>query len=216
MSQKINLIGINGRIGAGKDTVGNLIRAMTCGKEYVDWMSIKPGLVAYDERKAKWEIKKFAHKLKLVAGIMLGVDPLKFEDQEYKKTMLGKDWDIDGIPMSVREFLQKLGTEGIRNGVHTNAWVNSLFAEFIPTMEDDKVVIPQWIITDCRFPNEAQAIKDNGGIVIRVERETDVISDHPSETGLDSWDFDYVIMNNFDLEELQYKVKEFLKEYNLI
>ena len=203
MSQKINLIGISGKICSGKDTTGQIIQRLTSDNEISPYVS-------------PWKIKKFAHKLKLVAGIMLGVDPLKFEDQEYKKTMLGKDWDIDGVPMSVREFLQKLGAEGIRNGVHTNAWVNALFADFIPTVEDDKVVIPQWIITDCRFPNEAQAIKDNGGIVIRVERDTDVISDHPSETALDDWNFDATIYNNRDLEALQDNVKELLKQYNLI
>ena len=29
---------------------------------------------------------------------------------------------------------------------------------------------PNWIITDCRFPNEAKAIKDRDGISIRVNR----------------------------------------------
>jgi hypothetical protein len=31
---------------------------------------------------------------------------------------------------------------------------------------------PNWIITDVRFPNEAKAIKDRGGIVIRVNRNS--------------------------------------------
>jgi hypothetical protein len=33
---------------------------------------------------------------------------------------------------------------------------------------------PNWIITDVRFPNEAKAIKDRGGIVIRVDRPIDL------------------------------------------
>ena len=30
---------------------------------------------------------------------------------------------------------------------------------------------PNWIITDVRFPNEADAIKGRGGIIIRVNRK---------------------------------------------
>jgi hypothetical protein len=33
---------------------------------------------------------------------------------------------------------------------------------------------PNWIITDVRFPNEAKAIKDRGGIVIRVNRDSEL------------------------------------------
>ena len=33
------------------------------------------------------------------------------------------------------------------------------------------IPVPNWIITDVRFPNEAKAIKDKGGILIRVNRD---------------------------------------------
>jgi ABC-type glutathione transport system ATPase component len=52
----------------------------------------------------------FADKLKQTASILLGVDVKKFEDQDFKNSYL-MDWG-----MTVREFLQKLGTEAIRNG----------------------------------------------------------------------------------------------------
>jgi hypothetical protein len=70
---------------------------------------------------------------------------------------------------------------------------------------------PNWIITDTRFPNEADAIKNAGGILIRVERPgVKPINDHPSEVGLDHWTFDYVINNDGDLESLSNKVKDIL------
>ena len=72
-----------------------------------------------------------------------------------------------------------------------------------------------WIITDVRFPNEAQAIKDRGGIVIRVNRlDVDKFTTnfpqtlHPSETALDDYKFDHVIDNNGSLEELIGKIKQ--------
>jgi hypothetical protein len=87
----------------------------------------------------------------------------------------------------------------------------------------DHTVYPNWIISDCRFPNEAQAIKDRSGIVIRVNRSIPIDSDgfkkvipHASETSLDSWPFDAVIENNGTMEDLLVKVQDILKQYNII
>ena len=77
--------------------------------------------------------------------------------------------------------------------------------------------MPNWIITDTRFPNEAQAIKDKGGIVIRVDRSgVKPINDHPSEVGLDSWNFDYKIANVSDLKALTGTVEMILVKENIL
>ena len=71
-----------------------------------------------------------------------------------------------------------------------------------------------WIITDVRFPNEAQAIKDRGGILIRINRDNGTraidVNAHLSETALDDYDgFDYVIDNDSDsVRDLIDKVKQ--------
>jgi hypothetical protein len=41
--------------------------------------------------------------------------------------------------MTYREFLQKLGTEAMRDGLHTNVWVNALFADY---KEDEGYTYP--------------------------------------------------------------------------
>lgn len=65
-------------------------------------------------------------------------------------------------------------------------------------------------VTDVRFPNEAQMIKDLGGFVVRIVRElpTDgLASQHPSETSLDSYEWwDWVLENNGTLEDLEVDV----------
>lgn len=272
----MNLIGISGYIGSGKDTVGEMI-------QYIMWASIAhllPGekTASFDKwltykPYSGWEVKKFAAKLKQIASLLTGIPAEKFEDQEFKKTILPKEWDYsralprvdmfqenkywEDVSMTVREFLQKLGTEGIREGVHTNAWVNALFADyksflggskeylpysngyihkenyskygfreedFIKEKTPDKFITrwPEWIITDTRFPNEAQAIKDRGGIVVRVNRHKvkpdsqEKVILHPSETSLDIWKFDHVINNDGTKEELLEKVREMLVKYNII
>jgi hypothetical protein len=108
--------------------------------------------------------------------------------------------------MTVRELLQKLGTEAMRNGLHTNAWVNATFANFS--------YYSKWLITDVRFPNEAAAIIEKGGILVRLQRNSDT-GDHPSETALDDYDFKIVIENTGSLSELIQKAREFCETYHL-
>ena len=69
-------------------------------------------------------------------------------------------------------------------------------------------------VTDVRFPNEAELIRENGGVVVRVDRG-DYIADenankHSTETVMDNYKFDVVIRNNGDLKQLESAVKDFL------
>jgi hypothetical protein len=194
------IIGINGYAGSGKDTVGTILQQI--------------------DKDSHWEIKKWAGKLKQVAELLTGIPVEKFEDQEFKKTNLGKQWnDRINNPMSVRDFLQKLGTEGLRDGLHTNTWVNALMADYKCVPADrapNGWDCNNWIITDTRFPNEAQAIKDAGGIIIRVTRPgIGPVNDHPSETGLNQWNFDYEIQNDGTLENLINSVKIFKQKFGI-
>jgi hypothetical protein len=103
--------------------------------------------------------------------------------------------------------LQKLGTEAMRNGLHTNAWVNATFANYD--------YYSKWLITDVRFPNEAAAIIEKGGLLVRLHRNSET-GDHPSETALDNYDFQIVIENTGSLTDLIDKAREFCVKYNLL
>jgi len=252
-------MGISG-LAEGKDTTGDIIKYLTseCASKrtFEQFKRGNPNPDAFGLHYASdWEIKKFAAKLKQVASLMLNIPTEKFEDQEFKKTFLPKEWNtltsfaFDGpysstsyeeTPMTVREFLQKLGTEAIRDGLHRNSWVNSLFSDYVAepveggfsrTIKDENGIVydyefeveyPKWIVTDTRFPNEAQAIKDRGGIVIRINRDltkadyATLEERHPSETSLDNWDFDYVIDNSKGLNELQEEVYEMLIFFGIV
>lgn len=122
-----------------------------------------------------------------------------------------------------RLLLQLLGTECGRQIIHPNIWVNSLFVDYnCKHVKGGNFEKPKWVITDLRFPNELKAIKDRGGITIRVNRDRyfrtgDLRNDlqfkeHESETALDDATFDYVIDNSGTIEELIKKVKEILKQ----
>tara|TARA_X000001382_G_scaffold25412_3_gene16013 strand:+ start:13794 stop:14666 length:873 start_codon:yes stop_codon:yes gene_type:complete len=139
------------------------------------------------------------------------------------------------IKLTPRKILQLLGTEAGRQTIHPNIWINSLFVDYIrPSHWENRYYdevnkkglagkeeifgdLPNWIITDVRFENEAQAIKDRDGILIRVNRGSDNSSSHISETALDNYqDWSYVIDNNGSIEDLIVKVKEILIKENVI
>ena len=231
------IIGINGYSGSGKDTVGIIIQYLNCLN--VGGNPIEEVCKNYEDHEewlyeqSNWEIRKFAGKLKDIASHLTGIDIEDFEDQEFKKTNLGREWwTVDYVkrykeenptedsipveitevmkPMTVRDFLQKLGTDGLRTGLHPNVWVNALMVDYI---EDES----NWIITDTRFENEAIAIKNKGGIIIRIDRPgVKPINNHPSETGLDHWNFDYKIQNLDDIFALKQTVQQILKHANLL
>lgn len=196
------IIGIAGKKGSGKDTLGRMMQGMILqteanlsNKEVVEMAKNKTPLL----NSTGFVIKKFAGKLKEVAGVLLGVHPSKFEEAEFKASTLDSVWDYKvngGITgwetksMTVREFLQRLGTDAIRNGLHPNAWVNSLFADYVEGKSN-------WIITDVRFKNEADAIRKRGGIMLRINRpQLQSDDDHPSETALDDYKYYNGVIDN--------------------
>ena len=102
--------------------------------------------------------------------------------------------------MTSREFLQYFGTSIVRKLYH-NAWVNGTLNKLL--VEQPKLAI----IPDVRFPNEVEAIKNNGGVVIRLTRNTEN-SDHESEKALDENNYDWT---NFDsvIDNKDISIKEF-------
>jgi len=143
-----------------------------------------------------------------------------------------------------RELMQFIGTDLFRDKLLNNIWVNALFADYQSKTIIDKnitkgfpkVEYPNWIITDVRFPNELQDIKERNGIVIRINRidktkcnQQDVNgecvypncncqneSQHESERALDNTEFDYVIDNNSDIHHLIEEVRKMLIHFKII
>lgn len=89
------------------------------------------------------------------------------------------------IKPTPRILLQKIGTDLFRNQLHPNVWVNATMVDykikyFISDVDElsceetvttkEFPVYPNWIITDVRFQNEADAITERGGKLIKVIR----------------------------------------------
>jgi len=106
--------------------------------------------------------------------------------------------------MTAREVLQFVGTEIFRR-MYEPVWVNLL----INRIKEESPMIA--VIADCRFDNEAQGVKDAGGTVVKLTRQTEV-DNHQSERGFDKFDdFDKVVDNkNMSIKECNQAILEFL------
>lgn len=207
------IIGVSGRIGHGKDEVAKIIKYLTFvdrTKTFVDRTKTEISYNAFKdttlEMLSGWSTKKMAGKLKKIASILLNVPESKFEDREFKNSKLGDEWDN----MTVREFLQKLGTEAIRDGLHKHAWANAFWMDYNENTCN-------WVITDIRFPNEFESVKKRGGIMIHVHRPIPIPeNEHESETALMGAEFDYYILNDFGIDGLLETMRDILKNEKII
>lgn len=140
------IISISGRIGSGKDTVADHL----VDKYGFTRMSFADSLKDAISIIFSWDRE-------LLAGVTA-------ESRRWREEV--DEWWADKLEMpglTPRWVLQYWGTEVCRKGFHNDIWVASLENK-LRTL--DKNVV----ITDCRFLNELQAVKNNNGTTIRVER----------------------------------------------
>lgn len=240
------IIGIAGRKQSGKNTVANIVngellkqkelisdyKINTDGKlviQTTDTNNIRGwGILdvtrkdndfqAYADKQIWPYIKvyHFADYLKSIAINLFDLDSTKvYGSDEDKNSLTNFSWSK--MPsakrkkgkLTIREFLQYFGTEIVRK-IKNDAWVDSTL-KLIESEASEIALIP-----DVRFPNEVLAIRQKGGIVIRLTR--DIYNDkHECESSLDKdnfdWsNFDHIIDNsNSSIEQLQNKIKELMR-----
>lgn len=184
------LIGISGKKNSGKNEIADMLSFLLFrGGTYQQFREAKDirqtFLRAKDYRNAELtlpNIHSFAANLKKCLAVCTGIDFHELEDRNVKSSK------ISWLGISYRKLLQEFG-EGIRETVDKNFWVDSLLSQY----DDSK----NWIISDVRYVEEANAILDRDGILIRINRDTGFDDIHVSEISLDDFEnFGYVIDNN--------------------
>lgn len=106
---------------------------------------------------------------------------------------------VYGVPM--RGFLQSVGTEGFRRAL-PEVWIMTARKRLDGGLRNFQRVV----ISDVRFENEAQAIRDWGGVIVHVVRQTDFADAHESEAGIAVRAGEIVIDNNGTVANLMEKV----------
>lgn len=136
----------------------------------------------------------FAAALKDVVAVVFGwdrhkVEGLSKEDRAWREEV--DPWWSQQLSMpnlTPRYVLQYFGTDLFRTHFHPDIWIKGV--------EKQLTKYPRIVITDCRFPNEIQLVRDYGGKLIHVCRdlpswftsyaqgndEHEALSLHPSET----------------------------------
>ena len=194
------IIGICGFIGSGKDTVADY-------------------LVNFHE----FRRESFANTLKDAVAAVFGWDRTMLEG----RTKEAREWReqvdpwwaarLDMPTLTPRWVLQYWGTEVCRRAFHDDIWIASLENKLRNSRDNI-------VISDCRFPNEIESLKQAGGSIVWVQRGTlpdwyeDAVSAnqgnnmglnamkmrkiHASEWAWLGSDFDVVIDNNGSIDDL--------------
>lgn len=180
------IIGITGRKRSGKDTIG-------------DYLVKNHGFIRIG----------FADTLKDICRIIFG-----FSDEQLYgdlKEEVDPYWNH-----SPREILQKVGTDLFRNhgpkvlkNLDKNIWIRSVQRKIENLQKEGH---KNFVITDVRFDNELEFIKEVNGVSIKVVRdlENNEFSNHESEISIDKFETDHKIINNSTLENLYKNVEAIL------
>lgn len=235
---KVTIVGIKGFKGSGKDTVASMISYILhdgiMKANYDTWLLYhKNEFVENDEI-----IIHFADKLKDDIAGFCNIDRKLLDKQEIKENyyynfktgivstnikdadyVINNALEFDNlstllllntnVSIKIRTLLQYYGANVIRNHFWHKAFINCTMNKAF----DIRNSKGQCIIADARFENdECEAIKQCGGMIIRVDRKFNNNDNHESEQIKISHD-DYVIDNTGTLVGLFYKVLKFVTDY---
>jgi energy-coupling factor transporter ATP-binding protein EcfA2 len=174
------LIGITGRAGSGKDTLARHIAEL------------------YGH-----EVYAFATPLKQLLNKRFGWTMEMWDDRQWKESpavsgvfVHGRQLGLQDPLLSPRQLAQWLGTDVIRDTAGADIWINAMYRKWA------KGLFEALVISDVRFDNEAEAIRDLGGVIFNIVRPTAAsINSHISEKGVQSRFIDVTITNDGSIDE---------------
>lgn len=212
----MKIVGLVGFISSGKGTAGDIL------------------VNEFGYKQESW-----ANSLKDATATIFGWDRELLEGVTNESRVWREqedEWWSDRLKMKItpRWVLQYIGTDVLRNNFHNEIWVASLENRVRNSNRDI-------VITDCRFFNEVDAIRNIGGTVIRIRRgaephwwhlgesanlANDVIKQnaikelaklkiHASEYSWIGAKFDIIIENDGPIDELKEKIRTLEEKFNV-
>lgn len=168
----------------------------------------------------------FASAVKDILSIMFSwprdkLEGLTKEDREWRE-MVDPWWSkkLQMPELTPRFVMQYIATDLFRNHFNQDIWINIVEKQ----LEENKYT--NIVITDCRFQNEINMIKNIGGKIIQVHRNVpewfykyrsgedrhEIYLIHRSETEWIRCHRDYDIDNDNTMEELHKKIKDIVEK----
>lgn len=196
----MRIIGIAGNAQSGKDTIGNLLKNMLnidliSSALREDSLLINKIVGINPTDFIKWETVQYATALKRSVHELFNLPPDINKDYPYSDEY------------TVRNLYQIIGTDVARK-INPDIFIDILFRKIHSNKDKN------FIITDVRFPNEAKAIKEYGGIIIKKEASKPSEDIHESESYIDNIEADYIVpwVSEKDVFEI-FKFEEILVDY---
>lgn len=179
------IIGLGHRKRVGKDTLAELLVPRLEERGYDVW------------------IFAFAHDMKEAAADLFGVYGLR-GPQHYESNPEHREQELERIGKTPRQIWIEFGNA--MRSIYPNIWIDRIRDQIEANRFYTKRDIMQptaWIITDVRYPNEAEAIKSWGGRLVKVTRNSVPDSDDVADCALmdfSGWDFH--VRNDGTIEDL--------------
>ena len=100
-----------------------------------------------------------------------------------------------------RHAMQALGTAWGRRCIGEDFWIRM--------WRERSLRFARVVVDDCRFPNEAEAVRSLGGVIIKLEGRGGIAGGHESEKGCGTWDG--VVENDGCVTDLYAGVEEAIR-----
>lgn len=146
----VKLIGISGRKRCGKDTIADILSSILEARESAP--DVIRVAFADAPKKAVASMLGYQSAAKMEASFPLG--------KEHPLPLLGN--------VTLRKMYQTLGTGWGRKMIGTDIWVKVLHNQIKDHLRPGSNTVV--IVTDVRYDNEAEYIRNHGGLLIHVER----------------------------------------------
>lgn len=194
LSQLPKLIGVLGRSRSGKDTTANIIMTL------------------YPEQ---YTLRRFAQPIKNALKEIYDFTPEQLEDDE--KEVIDKRYNItprQAMQEMTAHYLKKHGGAFFSERVFT-AFDISVSASASDSASDSATVSAPFgiIIPDVRYEHDINAIRNRGGIIIKVTRPSLTINQqHTVEDNIQTFEGDFTIVNDGDIVHLKNKIESIFNQ----
>lgn len=213
-----HIIAIAGFKGSGKDTIGEILKTKHGFVTTSFAKSLKNALCCM-----------FGWQTEMMEGVTPESRQWREQPDAYWSTKFNRS-------ITPRNMMQEFGTEIVRGKLLDTFWINATQKDLESISVSQNIVV-----TDARFKNELDMIKNLNGVTIRVVRNSDpewflqaakinkhtgwvkkgllwfypqVRKIHSSERDWIGYDFDYIISNNGTLADLEKQIDNLLDILN--
>ena len=148
----------------------------------------------------KYNFRKIAFADPIKNGVKILFDLSDEQLNGNLKEVIDKRWN-----RTPRQILQEIGTDYCRKNYGEDIWIKRMKYE-LSKSKDTNIVI-----SDIRFPNEAEAVREMGGYLIKIIRNNIEISDkHISEQLIETISFNNSIKNDGTFQEYKNKIDKLI------